>query len=286
MKKLAILLILGTFLGAGVVLLRVSPLRSKERVTDIDPKYLFRPRLGSAIPTDTTFRDETGRAVTLGDYGGERPYILVPAYYRCPSLCNEVLNELVKGLRGIASYEVGKDYDVVVVSFDARETPELAKAKKAAYVDEYRREGSEQGWHFLTGEQPQIDRLLESIGYRVQWDEGKQQFLHASGIVLCTPQGIVARYFPGLDYRPLYLRLALTEAGRGTISAGIIDQVLLPCFAFDESKGQYSASVLTLVRAAGVATLVAVVLFWVVMWRRGRAAPRTEIGAAHEVSGC
>lgn len=273
MRKWALLGLLAACVGAAVVVVKILPVdRPRATVTEIDPKKLFKPRLGAPVPLDAPFKDEAGRTVTLGDYGGERPFILVPAYYRCPSLCNEVLNELVKGLRGIASYQVGRDFDVVVVSFDAREQPALAAAKKQAYAEDYGRRGSEGGWHFLTGDQKEIDKLLESVGYRVEWDEGKQQFLHASGVVVCTSQGTVARYFPGLDYRPLYLRLALTEAGQGKISAGVIDQVLLPCFVFDATKGRYSAQVLTIVKAAGVLTLVGLLGFWGVMWRLRRPA--------------
>lgn len=248
----------------------------RNRVTENDLKKLFKPRMGSSLPLDAAFVDETGQTVTLGAYGKDRPFILVPAYLRCPSLCNEVLNELVTGLRGIATATVGKEFDVVVLSFDPREKPDLARAKKQSYVEEYARRGSDPGWHFLTGEQKEIDRVLESVGYRVVWDDDKQQFAHAAGILICTPQGTVARYFPGLDYRPLYLRLALTEAGQGTITPGIIDQVLLPCFVFDSSKGQYSAAVLTLVKGSGVLTVLLVFVFWLVMWLRHRPSASTE----------
>ncbi|MFO0878857.1 MAG: SCO family protein [Gemmataceae bacterium] len=275
MKKLVVVIVLiGLGVGGMVASQALVPARPARAVNDADLKKLFKPRMGTQLPLDATFRDETGKAVTLGDYGHDRPFILVPVYLRCPTLCNEVLNELVKGLRGIATLTVGREYDVVVVSFDAREKPELAAAKKEAYVEEYARRGSEPGWHFLTGEQPQIDRLLDSVGYRVVWDEAKQQFAHASGILICTPEGTLARYFPGLDYRPLYLRLALAEAGQGTITPGVIDQVLLPCFVFDATKGQYSAQVLTIVKGAGVLTALAVLVFWLATgFRRPATAP-------------
>jgi protein SCO1/2 len=265
MRKVVIVLALVSLGGLGLLATRLAPKPSRPAtVTEADLRKLFRPRMGAALPLDATFRDETSQSVTLGGYGKDRPIILVPVYLRCPSLCNEVLNELIKGLRGIATLTVGRDYDVVILSFDAREQPALARAKKTAYVEEYARRGSDAGWHFLTGDQAQIDRVLDAIGYQVIWDEKKQQFAHASGIVICTPQGIVARYFPGLDFRPLYLRLALAEAGQGTITPGVIDQVLLPCFVFDSTKGQYSASVLMLVKISGVLTVVALGLFW---WR-------------------
>ena len=270
MKKTAFLLTFLGMIGIAAALTYILPRPTpRASVTDINPKKLFRPRLGSAISPDIAFVDETGQRVTMGDYGKDRPFILVPAYYRCPSLCNEVLNDLVKALRMIATYSAGKDYDVVVVSFHPEEKPDLARAKKDAYVESYDRKGSESGWHFLTGDQAQIDRLLDEVGYKVLWDEDKKEYAHAAGIIVCSPEGVVARYFPGLDYRPLYLRMALAEAGTGVITPGIMDQLLMPCFAFDPKKGQYSAAVLFRVKAAGVLTLVALAGTWAGMtWVR------------------
>lgn len=285
MKKwILVLALLGLGVGGIIAAVGLTPRRPARAVNDADLRKLFKPRMGSSLPTEAVFRDETGRQVTLGDYGKDRPFVLVPVYLRCPSLCNEVLNELVKTLRSIATLNVGREFDVVVVSFDAREQPELAAAKKQSYVEEYARRGSDAGWHFLTGEQSQIDKLLESIGYRVIWEEQKQQFAHASGVLICTPQGVVARFFPGLDYRPLYMRLALAEAGQGTITPGIIDQVLLPCFVFDSSKGQYSAQILLLVKAGGVLTLLAVLLFWLAVGFRRRS-PDQAVAAQPEPAG-
>jgi protein SCO1 len=272
MKKTAFLLVFLGMVGVAAVLTWIIPRPTpRASVTDVNPKKLFRPRLGVAISPDIAFRDETGKRVAMGDFGKDRPFILVPAYYQCPSLCNEVLNDLVKALSMIAAYSAGKDYDVVVVSFHPAEKPALASAKKAAYVEAYDRQGGEDGWHFLTGEQEQIDRLLDEIGYKVLWDDYKKEYAHAAGIVVCSPEGVVARYFPGIDYRPLYLRMALAEAGRGKIAPGIMDQVLMPCFAFDPSKGQYSASVLFLVKVAGVLTVAMLAGAWVGMtWVRRR----------------
>lgn len=271
MKKIALVLIFLGFIATAVTLALVIPRpRPKASVTEIDPKKLFRPQLGIVIPPQLSFRDENGRGVTMGDFGKDRPFIVVPVYLRCPSLCNEVLIELVKGLRGVAAYSVGKDYDVVVVSFDPKEVPELARAKKQATLDSYDRPESDPGWHFLTGEQDQIDGLLDAIGYKVQWDEVKKEYLHAAGVVICSPGGTIVRYFPGLDYRPLYVRLALSEASEGTIRIGVIDQVLIPCFRFDPTKGQYSAAVLTIVKASGVLTMVVIAAFWVGLGVFGR----------------
>ena len=256
MKKAAFILVFLGMAGIAAALTTIIPRATpRASVTDVNPKKLFRPRLGIAISPDIKFLDETGAPVTMGDYGKDRPFILVPAYYRCPSLCNEVLNDLVKAASLIATYSVGTDYDIVVVSFHPGEKPDLASAKKAAYVEAYGRKGAEGGMHFLTGEQDQIDRLLDEIGYKVLWDDDRKEYAHAAGIVICSPEGVVARYFPGIDYRPQYLRMALAEAGGGKISPSIMDQVLMPCFVFDPTKGRYSASVLFLVKVAGVLTL-------------------------------
>jgi protein SCO1/2 len=286
MKKTAFVLVFLGMAGVAAVLTGIIPRPTpRASVADVNPKKLFRPRLGVAISPDIAFRDESGARVTMGDFGKDRPYILVPAYYRCPSLCNEVLNDLVKAMNMIAAYSAGKDYDVVVVSFHPEEKPELARAKKDAYVEAYERKGGEAGWHFLTGDQPQIDRLLDEIGYKVLWDDYKKEYAHAAGIVICSPEGVVARYFPGIDYRPLYLRMALAEAGRGKIAPGIMDQVLMPCFAFDASKGQYSAAVLFLVKASGALTVAVLAGAWVGMTLVRRRPPAGSPGPVREEHG-
>jgi protein SCO1/2 len=228
----------------------------------------FTPKLGAEVPRDLTFRDETGRTVKLGDYGNDKPVILVLAYYRCPMLCTLVLNDLVKGLRGVP-FLAGREFEVVVVSFDPREKPELAAAKKAAYVADYGKPGGEKGWHFLTGEQPQIDRLMEAVGFRAVWDPQQQQFAHARGIMILTPGRQMARYFLEGYYPPTDLRLALVEASEGRIHAPM-DRILLMCFNYNPSTGRYSLAVLNVVRLGGLITVAVVVGFWVVTWRRRR----------------
>jgi protein SCO1/2 len=230
----------------------------------------FSPRLGDQVPLDLSFKDEGGRAVRLGDFFEGRPVILVLAYYRCPMLCTLVLNDLVDGLRGVA-FKAGEEFEVVVVSFDPREKPELAAAKKAAYVERYARPGAEEGWHFLTGEQPQIDRLMESVGFRAVWDEKGQQFAHARGIMVLTPGGVVSRYFLGGVFPPRDLRMALVESSQGQVGLPM-DRVLLMCFNYDPSTGKYSTRVLRLVQAGGVLTLASMLLFWGACWLRGRRA--------------
>jgi protein SCO1/2 len=247
-------------------------LSSKERY--------FTPRLGDKLPPDLVFRDEAGKQVRLIDFGkdpaqphGYRPVILVLAYFRCPMLCTLTLNDLVKGLHGVA-LDAGKDFDVVVVSFDARETPELARAKKKAYVEEYGRPGAENGWHFLTGDQENIDRLMEAVGFRAVWDEQGQQFAHARGLLflgrdLESGQLMVTRYFLGGAFPPRDLRLAITETSEGQVG-NVMDRVLLMCFNYNPVTGKYSVAILNAVKIGGLLTVALLVGFWVLMWRRAR----------------
>jgi protein SCO1/2 len=233
-------------------------------------------RLNEQVPLDLEFRDEAGRAVRLGDYFGDRrPVVLVLAYFRCPMLCTQVLNGLVDSLRGVP-LDAGKDFQVVVVSFDAREKPELAAAKKAAYVESYGRPGADAGWHFLTGEQPAIDALTEAVGFRYAYDAKHDQFAHGSGVMILTPRGKVARYFFGIDYKmrdahdtSRDVRLGLVEASGGKVGS-TADQLLLLCYHYDETAGTYTPAVMTIVRLAGALTLLVIGAFLVRAWRRER----------------
>jgi protein SCO1/2 len=233
-------------------------------------------RINDLVPLDLTFHDETGRTVRLGDFFTNRPVVLVPAYFRCPQLCTQVLNGVVEGLRGVSL--AGKDFEVVVVSFDARETPELAAAKKANYLEKYGRPGAEASWHFLTGEQPSIDRLLDAIGYRVRYDQKLDQFAHGSGIVLLTPKGRVSRYFFGISFPSRDLRLGLVEASQGHVGS-VVDQMLLYCYHYDPATGRYAATAMGLVRLGGALTVLALAGFLLTAWlreRRRRAGPDVQ----------
>jgi protein SCO1 len=241
------------------------------------PDVAFDQRLDEQVPLDLPFRDEAGRDVRLGDYFTGKPVILVLAYYRCPRLCTLVLNGLMEGLQELA-FKAGDEFQVVAVSFDARETPEVAAAKKAAYLERYGRPGSEAGWHFLTGEQPAIDRLTEAVGFRYHYDAQQDQFAHASGVVVLTPGGKVSRYFYGIRYEPRDLRLALVEASQNKIGS-VVDQLLLLCYHYDPARGRYAATVVNLVRLGGVLTVLALGGFLVLAWRyeRRRAAKALEL---------
>jgi protein SCO1/2 len=211
-------------------------------------------RLNEAIPLDLRFRDEAGREVRIGEYFGEKPVILALVYYECPMLCTLVLNGLVSSLRAL-SLDVGKDFQVVAVSFDPKETPAMAAAKKKTYLDAYRRAGAESGWHFLTGDEESIHRLTQAVGFRYRYDAGSDEYAHASAVTVLTPKGLIARYFYGVEYAPRDLRLGLVEAAEETIGSPV-DQLLLFCFRYDVHTGRYSAAVLNLVRLGGVLTVV------------------------------
>jgi protein SCO1/2 len=229
-------------------------------------KVAFEQRLNAPLPLDLPFTDETGAAVKLGDYFGRKPVVLALVYYECPMLCTQVLNGLESALRVIHE-SAGKEFDVVTVSFDPRETPVLAAGKKKAYLDRYQRAGAEQGWHFLTGEQASIDALTKAAGFSFYWDDQTQQFAHASGIVVATPAGKLSRYFFGIDYSARDLKVALIESSSGKIGS-LTDRLLLYCYHYDPATGNYGFVAMRAVRLGGAVTLVALVGFIFVSIRR------------------
>ena len=260
--------------GIALVLLMMAAVPGAVRAQEPLPTILrdvgIDQRLNEQVPLELAFRDEVGRAVRLGDYFDGKPVILVLAYYRCPMLCNQVLNGLVDGLRGVP-LDMGEQFRVVTVSFDAREKPELAAAKKANYAESYGRGGTADGWHFLTGEQESIDRLTQAVGFRYAYDAKQDQFAHASGLMVLTPQGKLARYFYGIRYPPRDLRLALVESSEGKIGSPV-DQVLLFCFNYDSTTGKYTLAVMSLVRLSGILTLLLLGTYlgrgWYRDWRK------------------
>jgi len=226
-------------------------------------------KLGEQLPLETVFTDENGNEVKLGEYFGKgRPVILAFVYYECPMLCNEVLNGLTGSLKGI-SLEAGKDFDVVAISFDSRENekPELAKNKKAAYVQRYGRPGTENGWHLLTGKQASIDAVTSAAGFGYKWDEKSQQFAHAGGIMVATPEGKMSRYLYGIDYAPKDLKFAVMESADNKVGSPA-EKLLLYCYHYDPATGTYGFAILRVLRVAGVATLIGMGAMLFVFWRR------------------
>jgi protein SCO1 len=235
-------------------------------------------RLNDRVPLALPFHDEVGRPVRLDDYFGKRPVILALVYYNCPMLCTQVLNGLVSALR-LVSLSAGRDFDVVAVSFDPREKPADAAAKKNAYLARYQRPGSDPGWHFLTGDREAIAALARSVGFRFRYDGTRDQFAHASALYLLTPEGRLSRYFYGIEYAPRDLRLGLVEASAGRIG-NPADQVLLYCFHYDPKTGKYGAVVVNIVRLAGITTLLILGISILLMSRRQRARLRIVRGAS------
>ena len=225
-------------------------------------------KLGAVIPADLVFNDEQGHPVRLGDVFGNRPVVLVLVYYQCPMLCTMVLNDLLRTMRAIPE-TAGKDFDVITVSFDPRDTPELAARKKETYLAQYDRPGAETGWHFLTGSQESITALTSAVGFRYVWDPKFQIFAHASGIMVVTPGRKISRYFFGIDYDPKDLRVALAEASDGHIG-GLADSILLYCFCYDPATGKYGLAISRLLKAGGVLTVLALGSFVLVSLRRER----------------
>jgi protein SCO1/2 len=221
------------------------------------PKILtdvgFDQHLGDTVPLDAVFRDESGRAVKLGDYFGKRPVVLSLAYYECPMLCTVTLNGLASAL-DVLSFDPGRDFEIVNVSFEPKETPALAAAKKAAYLRRYKRPGAAGAWHFLTGDAAQIRRLTDAVGFKYAWDEQTKQYAHASGIMVLTADGRLARYLYGVEYAPKDLRFAIVEASKGRILSPV-DRLLLYCYHYDPTLGRYGKSVMAMLRVAAVLTL-------------------------------
>jgi len=231
----------------------------------------FDQKLGDAIPLDLPFRDETGKDVRLGDYFGRKPVVLSLVYYECPMLCTLSLNGLAGALE-VLSFVPGQEFEVLTVSFDPKEGPVLAAAKKKAYMTRYKRPGAEKGWHFLTGPPESVDRLTKTVGFRYVWDAETKQFAHPAGILVATPEGRISHYLFGVEYSPKDLRLALVDAAGGKIG-NAVDQVLLYCYQYNPQTGRYSASILNLVRVGGLLTIVALggFILTATMRRRGRA---------------
>jgi protein SCO1/2 len=221
--------------------------------------------LDAQLPLDVLVRNEAGDAVPLSRYIHDKPVILNFVYYRCPMLCTQVLNGLLKSSQAL-KFTLGDEYEIVSISIDPRETPQMAAEKKARYVKSYRREGADKGWHFLTADEATIQRLTDIAGFRYQYDPASDQYAHASGIMLVTPDGRIARYFYGIDYHPTDLRLGLVETSQGKIGTSV-DQVLLLCFHYDPKTGRYGIVISRVIQLAGIATILILGRYLWLMYR-------------------
>ncbi len=256
----------------------LDPGTPSEQVPDILAKVGVDQKLDAQVPLDLSFRDETGKPIRLGDYFGARPVILMLVYYECPMLCTQVLNGTVGTLKTL-NFTAGQEFNIVTLSFNPRETPAMAAEKKATYIAKYGRPEAAAGWHFLTGEQPAIDAVANAVGFRYVYDRSTDQYVHASAIMILTPQGRVSKYFYGIEYPPRDVRLGLIEASNGKIGSPV-DQVLLYCYHYDPHAGKYSMVIMNVLRLAGGATVVLILGFIVVMALRDRRKARIAGAAA------
>ena len=258
----------GFFWAVILPLLMALQVHSQSYTEGLQQRIGIDQKLGDQLPLDLRFVDSEGNTVHLRDFFGEKPIVLSLVYFDCPMLCTQVINSLLRAMN-VLSFGAGTEFDVLTISIDPGETPELAKAKKIEYLKNYRgREGST-GWHFLTGDQQQIEQLAAAVGFRYEYDEPTDQYIHASGIMVLTPDGKLARYFYGIDYPPRDLRWGLVEAADGAIG-NPVDQLLLLCYSYDPMTGKYGLYIRNSLRIGGLATVLALGSFIFVMLRRER----------------
>jgi protein SCO1 len=258
-------------LAAAQGSMRLDRSLPSNQAPEILKKVTIDGHLNAQLPLDTVFRDEAGRTIALRDLMHEgRPVVFAPVYYECPMLCTQVLNSLFTALR-VISLDPGKDFTVVAMSFDPKEPTGLARDKKAAYLAKYKRPGTEAGFHFLTGDQASITPVLDTLGFRYQYDPAIDQYAHPAMVAVLTPDGRISKYFLGIDYSARDLRFALIEASEGHVGSTFERKVITWCYNYDPTTGKYGLLTMRLVQAGGIATIVAMLTFWTVMWRRERA---------------
>ncbi|MBV6503599.1 MAG: hypothetical protein AKCLJLPJ_01680 [Fimbriimonadales bacterium] len=253
------------------------PARAQISAQDLSDRVGIDQRLNDLVPLDASFVDEKGKAVKIGDYlGNKKPILLVLIYYKCPSLCNRILNATLEAIQPI-KYTVGREFDIVCVSIDPRETPDVANRKKQSYVRSYGREGSANGWHFLTGTESEIQRLAAATGYRYAYDPKFDIYAHGAGIMLVTPKGHLAQYFLGIEYSPRDLELAITQASEERIGS-LVDDIILYCFIWDPSTGKYSLQILRVVQLGAILTVLVLGIGIVRMVRKEKRNPMLPPG--------
>lgn len=239
---------------------------AQESLQDIIQKTTVEQKLNAPLPLNVMFRDEEGKTITLGSYFEDKPVVLALVYYRCPMLCNRILYGLLTALKAV-KFDAGRDFQVVVISIDPRETPELAAAKKSAHVRAYGREGAESGWHFLVGDQESIRQVAKATGFHYVYLPEKDQYSHPAVIMIATPKGVLSHYFFGLEYSPRDIQLGLVEASQGRIGT-LMDAVILYCFAYDPAAGKYSLLIIRLVQLFGALTVLLLGLSIYILMRR------------------
>jgi protein SCO1/2 len=233
--------------------------------------------LDAQVPLHTILKDEAGREVPLSTFfHNGKPVLLAPVYYRCPMLCTQILTGVESTLKAV-TFNPGQDFEVVAVSFDPKDTPELAASKKQLYLRRYDRPNTANGWHFLTGDEKNVRPLMDAIGYHYKYDPKTDQYAHASGIMILTPDGRVSRYFYGVEYAPRDVRLGLVEASKNKIGSPV-DAVLLFCFHYDPATGKYGAIAMNLLRASAALFALVGGTFLLIVIRRDVRAGRRRAG--------
>jgi protein SCO1/2 len=273
--KRTLLASLASAAAAAVAFLALAPGAAAQLASDPMQSVGVRPellkqvgidqKLNQSIPLDLTFHDEDGKTVALGQFFGQKPVILTLVYYNCPMLCTQVLNGVESSLKELST-DIGNQYDVVTISIDPTESHVLAKTKKEMYVGMYGRPGAAQGWHFLTGDEPQIKQLANAVGFRYAYDPDTKQFAHASAIMLLTPEGKISRYFYGIQYPTRDLRLGLVEASEGKIGTPV-DQVLLFCYHYDPATGKYGLLISHVIQIGGALTVLILGVGMLILFR-------------------
>lgn len=248
----------------------------KETNVSLTRDVSIEQKLNEQVPLDLTFRDESGKTVTLKQYFGKKPVLLTLVYYECPSLCGLVLQGLLKSLR-VLNYTPGEQFEIVTVSISPTETPELAAAKKQSFLKEYGRLDAAAGWHWLTGDEPNIRALADAVGFRYVYDPKTKQYAHAAGIMLLTPSGKVSRYFYGIEYSPRDLRLGIMDASQGKVGS-LVEKVILFCYQYDPTTGKYGLLVVRLIQLGGLATLLLLGGFMGTMFYRERRERMARVG--------
>jgi len=251
---------------AIALILSGTPAFAQDPPTGVLGEIGIDQKLNSPIPMNLLFRDESGAPVRIGEFFHGKPVLLSLVYYECPMLCSMTLNGLVKSLRPL-TFTPGNEFEVVTVSFDPNEKPDLAAAKKSVYVQDYGRPGAQAGWHFLTGSADSIHRLTDAVGYRYQWDQYTKQWAHVSAILVLTPDGRVSQYLYGIEFSARDVRLSLIQASQNKIGT-LVDRVLLYCYHYNPETGRYGLVIMNVVRMASLATLAALALFIAVSVRR------------------
>jgi protein SCO1/2 len=246
-----------------------------------DPAQQFKDikieqHLDAQVPIDLTFTKSNGEPISIAEALDGKPAILALVYYECPMLCNVMLNG-VEGVIDAMKYEIGTDYNVITVSIDPGETPQLAAQKKAAHLERLHREGAEDGWHFLTGDEVGIERLAGTVGFRYAYDPSTDQYAHAGGIMVLTSTGRVARYYYGTEYIPRDVEFGLQEASAGRIGS-VVDQLVLLCFQYDPATGKYGFYIIGAMRLMGAMMILGFATMYTVLYVRWRRAKRAAQG--------